>query len=339
MTDIDTLRFRANVLQKLRNFFSDHGYTELDTPSLSPALIPDASHEVFKTAYVDPWTDEDKTVFLVPSHEYFLKKAVAATKTAVFQLSKCFINSEAAGRLHSPERTLLEAYAPGVSCADTMALTEALFSTLLPPAEKEDPFAHLRPPFQTLSLDEAFLKYAGFSLSENCQPEKLADKARQLGIAEFPDNPFDEWPIDELFQLILTQSVEPALPRERAVIIQDWPSFVPGLARTKPAAQKKNTPWKEQWTLYAGGTEIARSRSEETDPQKVKAFLENESRIQSAVARVKQNIDTGFWKTFEANSSCASLELEADRLIMMLADRKSIESVIPFPFRLKTGYY
>jgi lysyl-tRNA synthetase class II len=28
-----------------------------------------------------------------------------------------------------------------------------------------------------------------------------------------------------------------------------------------------------------------------------------------------------------------------DRLIMLLSEKRSIESVLPFPFRLKAGYY
>lgn len=331
MTDIDTLRFRAAVLQKLRSFFSEHGYTELDTPSLTPALIPDSGHEVFKTAYIDPWTDEDKPLYLVPSHDYFLKKAVAATKAAVFQLSKCFVNNETAGKLHSPEFTLLESYTPGASYNDTLSLMEELFTALLPLCREKGNAAWFKPPFLSLSLDETFATYAGFSLSENMEQEKLAEKVRQLGIAEFPDNPFDDWAINELFELIMCQCIEPALPKDKCVLITGWPVFMPELA--------KENSWKEMWTLYINGTVTARSRSEETDTHRIKSFLERENKMQNATSRIKQNADIDFWKTFQNYPDCASITLEVDKLIMFLDGKKSIESVQPFPFRLKTGYY
>lgn len=324
MLDSKTLKFRSSILQEIRAFFIEHSYIELDTPSLSPALIPDAATEVFKTLYDDPWGDEEKPVFLVPSHEYFLKKALAVLKTPVFQLSKCFRNSISAGRLNSPELTLLEFYTPGTSYIESAELTEALLSSLS---------AGVRPPYQRISMDEAFKTYAGFTLSDCPDAASLAAKVRELGISEFPDNPFDEWPMDELFELVLSQCVEPALPKETGIFIFDQPAFVPSLAKKNAGC------WKEQWALYICGVKVAVSRSEETDAKKVKTHLESEGKIKNATASIKPNLDLDFWKTIKDLPECSGVELNVDRLIMLLAGEKSIENVLPFPFRLKTGYY
>lgn len=352
MLETETLKFRASMLQALRNFFTSRSYIELDTPSVSPALIPDSTCEVFRAAYDDPWTDEEKDIYLVPSHEYFLKKAVAAMKTPVFQLSKCFRNCESTGRLNSPEFTLLEFYTPGTSYTDSATIIEELITSLtetVPQASSADKAdeaglaAELpRPPFVRLTMDEAFKTYAGFPLSECTSEEGLAEKAREAGIPEFPDNPFDDWPMDELFELILSQCVEPALPKDRGIFIMDRPAFVPSLAKEKQTGagkEKKPAFWKEQWTLYVSGVKVAVSRSEETDVSRIKAYLESEGRIKNATARVKHTIDDSFWKTYESFPECSGTELHVDRLIMLLARKKSIENIIPFPFRLKTGYY
>ncbi len=326
MLESETLILRSEILQKLRAFFIERGYIELDTPAMSPALIPDTTHEVFQAAYIDPWTDEEKTVFLSASHEYFLKKAVAATKSPLFQLSKCYKNCESTGRLNSPEFTLLEAYTPGTSSQDSSTLTEELLSTLLP----------AQFPVIRLSTDEAFSRYAGFSLSENAAPEQLAEKIRELGIPEFPDNPFDEWSSGELYELLMPQCIEPALPKDACVFITDIPAFVPYMARTKTDGCNF---WKDCWTVYIKGIKIAVSRNEETDCKHVKAFLEKEGRIKNACARIPCTIDADFYKSFESFPECTSIELDVDRLVMLIAGKNSIESVIPFPFRLKTGYY
>lgn len=346
MLELETLSFRSELLQKIRTFFIERRYIELDTPAMSPALIPDTAHEVFKTVYIDPWTDENKSVFLSASHEYFLKKAVASTKASVFQMSKCYRNCEPAGRLISPEFTLLEVYTPEFSCSDTMALTESLFSSLKKTADnflgKTDTAAGdmtTRLPFVRLSTDEVFSQYAGFVLSENSAPKQLAGMARKLGIPEFSDNPFDKWSSEELYELFMLQCIEPALPKNTGIFITDIPAFVPCLAKHKDRSGRKESFWKDCWTLYVGGTKIAISRNEETDLRTAKVFLEKEGKRKSASARVPCSLDEDFYKTYEALGECTSIELDVDRLIMLLAGKNSIESVIPFSFRLKTGYY
>ena len=53
--DIEALEFRAACLQAARNFFITHQYLELDTPALSPTLIPESCLEVFRTEYLKPF--------------------------------------------------------------------------------------------------------------------------------------------------------------------------------------------------------------------------------------------------------------------------------------------
>lgn len=55
--DLEMLQFRANVLWKIRNFFIEKGFLELDTPALSRTLIPETCLEVFKTEYIKPWSE------------------------------------------------------------------------------------------------------------------------------------------------------------------------------------------------------------------------------------------------------------------------------------------
>lgn len=341
MLEQETLAFRSAVLQKIRSYLTERSYIELDTPAMSPALIPDTAHEVFKAVYVDPWTDDEKSVFLGASHEYFLKKAVCALKRPLFQLSKSYSNCVSAGRLSSPEFTQLEVYTPETACNDSATLTENLIAFLTAScaasAAAEPEVSAM--PFIRLSTEDAFIQYAGFSLSEYRTPEALAQKIRELGIPEFPDNPFDEWALDELYELLMSQIIESALPKDRGVFLMDCPSYVPCLAKEKHDSGRKDSFWKEYWTLYVAGTKLAISRKEENDSRKVRKFIESEGKIQNAVARVKPAIDADFWKTFDEFPECTGIELNVDRLIMLLARKNSIESVIPFPFRLKTGYY
>ena len=131
--DLELLKFRAEIMQKIRSFFIEKDYLELDTPALSSSLIPETCLEVFKTEYVEPWTGEKKDMYLVPSPEIYMKRIISQHKVSVFQLSKCYRNVESAGRIHSPEFTMLEYYTMNASYKESMAITEDLFNVLLPP--------------------------------------------------------------------------------------------------------------------------------------------------------------------------------------------------------------
>ena len=357
--DLELLRFRAEIMQKIRAFFIERKYLELDTPALSSSLIPETCLEVFKTEYVEPWTGEKKDMYLVPSPEIYMKRIISQHKVSVFQLSKCYRNVESAGRIHSPEFTMLEYYTMDASYKESMAITEELFNVLLPPlpqANKEngepDPWQHLRPPFTRLTMDDAFNKYAGFRLSEAQTTAELAGHARRLGIAELPDSPFSKWPWDDLYELILVQCVEPALANEpKPVFLMDYPAKAACLAKDVPPEKgggvtnsnvfiSGGTPlWKERWELYAAGTELANCYTEEDNPENVREYFKTEGRLKNETALIPHATDDEYWKIFKNFPHCSGVAMGVDRLIMLLAGRKSIESVLPFPFRTQPGCY
>ncbi len=342
--DLELLKFRAEIMQKIRAFFIERKYLELDTPALSSSLIPETCLEVFKTEYVEPWTGEKKDMYLVPSPEIYMKRIISQHKVSVFQLSKCYRNVESAGRIHSPEFTMLEYYTMNASYKESMAITEELFNVLLPPLPTNgdpDPWHHLRPPFTRLSMNDAFKKYAGFYLSEAETPAELAEHARRLGIAELPDSPFSKWPWDDLYELILVQCVEPALSNEeKPVFLTDYPAKAACLAKDVPPTKKGGEPlWKERWELYAAGTELANCYTEEDNPENVRAYFKTEGRLKNETALIPHATDEEYWKVFKDFPHCSGVAMGVDRLIMLLAGRKSIESVLPFPFRTQPGCY
>ena len=62
------LKAKSILTNIIRDFFLKEKYLEVDTPILSPYLIPEACLEVFKTDYIS----EDKSrknCYLIPSPE------------------------------------------------------------------------------------------------------------------------------------------------------------------------------------------------------------------------------------------------------------------------------
>jgi len=318
--DIETLHERARIIRQVRAFFDARNYLELDTPLLSPDLIPESCLEVFETKLVKP---SGGTVpnWLIPSPEIWMKKIIAKHRTSVYQVCKCFRNGESTGFLHNPEFTMLEYYTMNFDYKDSLSLTEELFRNLA-----GDEASPLSLPFKRLTMAEAFSRYAGFNLFAAAETHGALEKeALRLGLEQ---EHCAGKSAGELYDLIFIHSVEPKLKQMRPVALLDYPAFVPTLAR--PGANGKTV---ERWELYFNGIELANCYSEETDPQRVRAFFENETAAKERQALVKHKVDHDYWKIFEPGfPRCSGVALGLDRLIMALLGKSSIDSVLPFAY-------
>jgi lysyl-tRNA synthetase class 2 len=314
--DLQTLQKRASVIKHTRSFFESKNYLELDTPLLSPDLIPESCLEVFETSRTYPAASikKSRSLYLIPSPEIWMKKIIAQHRINVYQICKCFRNGESCGHLHNSEFTMLEYYTMEADYIDSLTITEELFAYL---AKEEDaPFP--TPPFDRITVAQAFEKYAGFNIFEATKNGSLEDQAKRLGLEPMPG-----MTTGELYDLIFIHSVEPFLKTEKPVALLDYPAFVPCLAKK---AHNKNTV--ERWELYYNGIELANCFSEETDPQTVKDFFISEEEEKLKTAIVQHKVDHNYWKIFKDFPRCSGVAMGLDRLIMALTGRLTIDSVI-----------
>jgi lysyl-tRNA synthetase class 2 len=249
-----------------------------------------------------------------------MKKLIAAGSGNIFQFIRSFRNAEQRGRQHNPEFSMLEWYSLQADYMDSAATAEELLREILPPGAP----AHLAPPFRRLSVQEAFHTYAGFDLRAHISAGALEEKIEELGLS--PSGPQADW--EERFNRLFLTLVEPELPRDRPLLLYDYPRNIPALARGKP-----NSPWRERWELYIDGLEVANCYSEETDPQEVELFFQRESAKQSSASRVIPDQDEEFLRLFTEGAfpDCSGAALGFDRLVMALEGIDSIEGVMFFP--------
>jgi lysyl-tRNA synthetase class 2 len=324
--DLELLRQRAEIIRRIRSFFDGRDYLETDTPLLAPNLIPESCLEVFETRRILP--PRTSPCWLVPSPEIWMKKLIAAHRVSLYQICKCFRNGESSGFLHSPEFTMLEYYTMNADYLDSLTITEALFAELLRCSGCSG--AGLAPPFERLSVAEAFARWAGFDLFEAARRKGgMEAEARRLGL-----DPAPGLGLAEIYDLIFIHSVEPRLPKDHAVALTDYPAFVPCLAKKKrgpgkgPGGEAETL---ERWELYARGVELANCYSEETDAEEVRRFFESEAAVKEKTALVPHRWDPDYWKQFLSFPRCSGVALGVDRLIMALLGKSNIDMVLPFP--------
>jgi lysyl-tRNA synthetase class 2 len=312
------LKKRASITARVRSFFDRKNYLELDTPLLSENLIPESCLEVFETTRLFPKGSVKKSLsmYLIPSPEIWMKQIIAKHRVNVYQMCKCFRNGESTGRLHNSEFTMLEYYTMEADYIDSLALTEELFDCLA----SEENIPCLRPPFERITVADAFSRWAGFDLYSAAEKSgMLEEQCRKLGI-----EPPNGLATGGLYDLIFIHTVEPNLKMEKPVALLDYPAFVPCLAKKSPDGKTV-----ERWELYYNGIELANCFSEEKDPQKVKEFFINEAAEKEKKALVKHNVDHNYWKIFENFPRCSGVAMGLDRLIMALTGRFSIDGVLP----------
>ncbi len=255
MNTDELLRLRERAIDAVRRFFKAEGFTEVETPLLvpSPGVEP----------HLDPF--EVRAVplrYLPTSPEYAMKKLLAAGSGSIFQVARAF-RDEPPSAHHLPEFTMLEWYRVGADYRAAMEDCERLCSFVAEAVCGSSSVLwqgsplDLSPPYERLSVREAFRRYAGVGMSFTEPLETLMEIAKAAEATDIVED--DDW--DEVFWKLFLRFVEPRIGRERPAFLYDYPARMASLARIK----RTDSSVCERFELYAGGLELANAFSELTD--------------------------------------------------------------------------
>lgn len=285
------LAMRSRVLHAMRSFFHERGYLEVETPVRlrAPAL----------ELHIDAEPSGDR--WLRTSPELHMKRLLAEGHERLFQLGPCFRRGER-GPLHHPEYTMLEWYRVGVGYRDIIPETAALLACAARAANSATRIGllDLAEPWHEIMVSDAFLEHAGW-------------------------DPCASYDADR-FDLDLVDKVEPALPRDRPVVLIDYPAEAAALARLNPS----NPRVAERWELYAGGVELANAYGELVAPDEQRARFEHCAAERTALGRENYPLDEAFLEALPRVPPCAGIALGVDRLVMLLAGATDLDDVMAF---------
>ena len=289
---LDTLRARADMLARIRQYFADTGALEVETPILARAATPDPQlHSLV--------ADDGGALYLHTSPEFFMKRLLAAGSGSIYQIAKVFRGGER-GRRHAREFTMLEWYRVDMPYRDLMADVARVIARAL------DPLRTLSTP-EYLSYADAFKRYCGVDgLSDDV--DALRTAATRLGIA-FDANEAD---VDVWRDLLLTHAVEPHLGQARLTFVFDFPASQAALARLRPGTP----PVAERFEVYLDGVELANGFAELRDAHEQRARFAAQLAQRRARGLAPVPLDEDFLAALSAMPACSGVALGLDRLLL-----------------------
>ena len=316
---------RSLIRDGIRDFFKARGFLEMNTPALVSCAGQEPYLSPFKVSFSD---DKNKKFdgFLITSPEYSLKKMLAAGFDKVFELAKVFRANESFGGTHNPEFTMLEWYRQNSDYKQIMQDTEQLIGFLAKKIngsniiEYQGQKINIAPPWPKFTVKELFQKYANINLDKAKALNDFKKQARK----EYKK--FSDW--NDIFYLVFLNEIEPNLPKDKPVIIYDYPLPQASLAKKK----NKNSFYAERFEVYMGGMELANAFSELLDAKEQYARFKEEYSLRKKLKKDAINIDKDLLLALELKiAPTGGIALGVERLEMLLLDVANINDLLPFP--------
>lgn len=283
---------RGAIFTRIRAFFQEKGYLEVETPFRIPAPAPESHIDAIPSG---DW-------FLQTSPELCMKRMLAAGYERIYQICRCWRAGERGVR-HLSEFTMLEWYRAEADYFVLMEETEALVraAAAAPVISYRGLSIDIAAPWERVTVAEAFQRYGGGASME---------EALKAGT-------FDE---------IMVELIEPRLGLTRPTFIYDYPPCCAALARIR----KSDPPVAERFELYIGGLEIANAFSELNDAAEQRIRFEAAAAERAFYGKASYPVAEKFLAALDDMPDSAGIALGLDRLVMVLLDAESIDEVVAF---------
>lgn len=304
----------SQFLSYVRDFFSQQGFLEIQTPSLVTCPGTEPYLDVFATEFVNG--RQKRTLFLPTSPEIHLKKALAMGFPQIFEIRSCFRNGEIS-QTHQPEFTMLEWYRHYANLDAIREDVEKLVEFLI----RKFQISSVDLPFSNKSIEALFKECCDFKLTPQTSAEELRRLAAEVQIKVGLSSEFDD-----LFFHLFLEKIEPTLAQAGPIFVCDYPPSQAALARLTKEG------WGDRFEFYWKGLEIANAFHELNDPkiQRQRSFADLELKVKLGKGKVP--LDEDFFVALEQGMPpSAGIALGLERLFMALFDIKEIEQFRLFP--------
>jgi elongation factor P--(R)-beta-lysine ligase len=306
---LDSLRQRAAMLGRVREFFAARGVLEVETPILSAGAVSDPQIESLTTRIAGMAGQ----LHMSTSPEYPMKRLLASGSGEIYQLCKVFRDAER-GRWHNPEFTMIEWYRLGLDDAALMTEVEDLVASLLAPHRHVEPA-------ERLTYAEALRRHAGIDAHTDSETA-LEGAITDHGIVCKAD-----LGRDAKLDLLMGFVVGPKLGLDRPCFICDYPASQASLARLKPGFPQVAA----RFEFYIAGIELANGFHELVNAGEQRARFIQDLATRRARGQVEPPLDERLLAALAAGMpDCAGVAVGFDRLVAIALGAKRLSEAMAF---------
>jgi len=303
------LRLRAQLLQRVRTFFTTRAALEVETPLLISAAVSDVNLASAAVA-LDAST---RTMFLQTSPEYAMKRLLAAGSGDIWQLCKVVRGNES-GPLHNPEFSLLEWYRVATGMAQIAAETCELLAELLGAgAAKVTSERYVALFNRYLALDPLSADRA--TLEQAVGPARL-DATALASLSR-----------DQLLDAIMGLVIGPQLGFEGLQIVSHYPASQAALAQLDPA----DPALAARFEIYYRGVELANGFCELGDATEQRTRFETDNLERQRRGLPVVALDESLLAALAHGlPACSGVAVGFDRIVMLASAAARLGDVISF---------
>lgn len=317
----DRLLLRSKIINLVRKFYNDDGYTEVETPRLQN-VAGGATAKPFITHHNALDTD----FFLTIAQELYLKILLVGGFTKVYEIGKVFRN-EGIDTTHNPEFTMLESQEVYGNAKTQRDFIEKLFKYLIKEifgAEKiniSEVELDFSKDFEVITFYNLIKKYTEIKNPAEITKTELYKYAQKIGV-KFEPEESKENVMDSIYKkLCRSNLVQP-------IFIIDYPvSFNPF------AKRKEDDPSLiDRFQLVIAGIELVNAFTELNNPiDQKERYLEQDNKGKKGEDEISPT-DMAYLEAMEYGMPPnGGIGIGIDRLVMFLSGTKNIKEVILFP--------
>ncbi len=312
---------RSEIIREVRNYLNEHGYLEVETPTL---------HNMAGGAAARPFITHhnalDIDLYLRIALELHLKRLIVGGMEKVYEIGRVFRN-EGIDATHNPEFTMLEVYTAYTDYEDIMNLTEGIITTV---AERVlgtqqikygEYDVNLEGPWKRIHMVDAIKEVSGVDFWKVTTDEEARVIAKEHNVP-IEDHMDYGHVINEFFEMFVEET-----------LIQ--PTFIYGHpVSISPLAKKnaKDPRFTDRFEVFIVGNEYGNAFTELNDPIDQRERFESQMKEKDLGNDEAHDIDEDFIEALEYGMPpTGGLGIGIDRLVMLLTNSQTIRDVLLFP--------
>jgi len=323
---IDTFIMRNKIIKKVREYFDNANFLEVETPILQ---------NIYGGAEAKPFVTHinalKQDMYLRIALEISLKKLLVGGLDKIYEIGKVFRN-EGIDKTHNPEFTMIEAYAAYWDYNDMMTFIENMYKTIsLSLFDTTQIKFHkhtidLKTPWKRLTMKNAIKEYGNIDVDELSDKELLDE----LNKTTIDKNKLKNATKGKLIALLFEELVEDKLIQPHHII--DHPIETTPLCKLHRNPKEKIQKIVERFESFIAGCEILNAYSELNDPEMQRELLVEQAKKRLEGIKEAHPLDEEFIEAIcQGMPPASGIGVGIDRLVMLFTNSTSIRDVIFFP--------